>query len=269
MILKGFVSLKTVIDDVYRDTKRQQPINYADMAYWAFEALSLMNQPLQYIRKVTGYKNSPNLDITNYRAELPCDFYHLEQIAVNGTPARYSTSTFHHLLSGACCGVNSDSVGSDVFIDNFGNSFSPQLSLSDAVAIPGQVTFDINNNYLTLSVREGKVCIAYLAFPTDGDGYPMIPDNISYRVAVKKYLMMKMSYMDWRAEPSNRGKKDLFSFDEQEWNWYCGKASSDAKMPSVDQMESLKNQVIRMIPNINAHSSFFGSLGSPSTKKIV
>jgi hypothetical protein len=269
MINNKFISLKSVIDDVFRDTKHEGPIDYGDMAYWAFECLGLLNQPLQFIRKVTGYKGNPNLDIQNYRAELPCDFYHLEQIAVNGAPARYATGTFHHLLSGSCCGVSTDASGADVFIDNFGNVFSPQSSSYLGSTSSGQITFDINNNYLTLSCKEGKVCIAYLAFPTDCDGYPEIPDEMSYKVAIKKYLMMKMSSIEWRKDPSNAGKRAIFEYDNNEWMWYAGKASSNAKMPSIDQMESLKNQLVRMIPNVNAHSKFFSDLGSPEQKRIV
>lgn len=269
MILKGFISVKSVIDDIYRETKYQGPLNYADSAYFAFEALALLNQPLQFIRKVTGYQSNPNLDIENYRAELPCDFYHLEQIAVNGKSARYSGNTFHHLLSGECCGLSSSTASSDIFIDNFGNAFSPQSSAVVGQTTPDVVTFDINNNYLTLSVKEGKVCMAYLAFPTDEEGYPMIPDNISYKIAIKKYLMMKMSYQEWRTDPANNGKRALFNYDESEWLYFAGKATNDAKMPHPEQMESLMGQLVRTIPNINAHRKFYSDLGSQQLRKIV
>lgn len=270
MVLKGFISCKSVIDDIFRDTDHQGPIDYADSIYWIYECLSLLKQPLQYVRKVTGYMGNPNLDITNYRAELPCDVHQIEQIAVNGVAARYATGTFHHLLSGSCCGVSNDTSVGDLFIDNFGNAFSPQSSnfLGNSVT-SGQITFDINDNFLTLSVKEGKVCLAYWAFPTDTEGYPMIPDDITYKIATKKYVMMKMSNIEWRKDPSNQGKRAIFNYDESEWLWYAGKATNDAKMPSVDQMESLKNQLVRLIPNVNAHSKFFSDLGSPEQKKIV
>lgn len=268
MIVKNFVSSKAIIDDVYRNTAYQHALNYADCTYWIYECLGLLKQPLQFIRKVTGYKDSPNLDITNYRAELPCDFHYLEQIAVNGLPARYSGSTFHHLLSGSCCGLDS-ATSTDLFIDNFGNAFSPQSSGITNNITNDVVTFDINDNYLTLSVREGKVCMAYLAFPTDAEGYPMIPNDVPYKVALTKYLMMKMSYLDWRKEPSNSGKKALYDHDAKEWEWYAGKSTSDAKMPHPEQMQSIMNQVVRLIPNMQAHNNFFSDLGAQELKKIV
>lgn len=268
MILKGFISAKSVIDDVHRDTQAEVSINYEDATYWLYECLALLNQPLQFIRKVTGHEENPNLDITNYRAELPCDFYKLERIAVNGYAARYSTNSFHHLLSGECCGMSTSSLPTDVFIDNFGNSFSPQASIvANIPAIP--VTFDINNNYITLSVKEGKVCIAYLAFPTDSEGFPMIPDDINYKVACKKYLTQKIRYIDWAKDPSDRGKKALFDYDEREWLWYAGKSISAAKIPHPEQMESLKNQLIRMIPNVNEHSTFNINLGTQQRLRIT
>lgn len=269
MILKGFISSKSVIEDVYRDTQIDIVLPFEDMLYWIYEALSLMDQPLQFVRKVTGYKESPNLDITDYRAELPCDLYRIERIAVNGFPARYSGNSFHHLLSGDCCGAGTDASSSDIFTDNFGNQFSPQSSGMLGSTAIDEITFDVNNNFITLSVKTGKVCLAYLAFPTDESGYPMIPDEITYKVACKKYIIQKLRYVDWSKDPTNSGKRALFEYDEKEWLFYVGKATSKAKMPDVHQMENIKNQILRIIPNINEFDSFFNTLGSKQQKRIV
>ena len=269
MIINKFVSLKAIIDDVMRDTQMASAPSYEDCAYWSFECLGLIGHPIQFIRKVTGHVANPNLDIVDYRAELPCDLYRLEQIAVNGSAARYSGNTFHHLVGGECCGVDVGNSTTDIFFDNFGNAFSPQSSSVGGGAVNDVVTFDINNNYLTLSEKEGQACIAYLAFPTDEDGFPMIPDDINYRKAVKTYLMSKLAYIAWIKEPSNGGKKAIYDIASKDWHYMAGKTSNASKMPHPEQMESIKNQVIRMIPDINAHSNFFGSLGAQELKKIV
>lgn len=269
MIVKGFISTKSVLEDVYRYTQCQEELPIEDLIYWCYEALGLMNQPIQFIRKVTGYIGDPDLDIQNYRAELPCDFYHLERIAVNGLPARYSGNSFHHLLSGECCGTTITSPATDIFIDNFGNQFSPQSANPEGVPVSDSITFDINNNYLTLSIQKGKVCIAYMAFPTDKEGFPMLPDDINYRVAVRQYLVQRIRYIQWSKDPSDRGKQALFAYDEKEWLWYVGKATNAAKMPHLEQMESLKNQIIRLIPSINEHDTFFANLGAKQLKRLT
>ena len=234
----------------------------------------------------------PNLDIKNYRAELPCDFYSLEQIAVNGLPAEYSGNTFHHLLDGACCGVEgyttlandvkernwgelvkvteSEGYGSSYYVernDALSNTEGGLMSFDMTTTVDSNfnpITFDINNNNITLSVKEGKVCMAYLAIPTDIDGLPLIPEDTSYQLAVKKYLTMKIDYIAWRR---NELQPAIFQHSEQEWAWYVGQAGNKAKMPNIDQLESIKNQVMRLLPQVNHHETFFKSLGSPELRK--
>ena len=266
---------------------------------WAEEALNLIGHPRQYIRKVTGHKENPDLDIKNYKAQLPCDFYQLEQVAVNGMAAEYSGDTFHHLLCGSCCGISEDSTSSlhygqnNTIVRNWGTdvltyneateSYSyeardlqemqnlnlqtdgtQEFNLAGSDYENRRITFDINNNNITLSVKEGSVCIAYLAIPTDEEGLPLIPEDTSYQLAVKKYLTMKIDYIGWR-----RGETgpDIFQHSEQEWSWYVGQAGNKAKMPSIDQMEAIKNQTMRLLPNINAHETFFKTQGTPEIRR--
>ena len=268
MILNKFISSRSVIEDVFRDMQSDVEISYEDLTYYIYECLGLMDRPLQFVRKVTGHKENPDLDVTNYRAELPCDFYKLERIAVDGLPVRYANNSFHHLLSGDCCDANTGVSSAELFTDNFGNQFSPQSAPITNTGTLDSVTFDINDNFITLSVKEGKICMAYLAFPVDSEGFPMIPDDITYKVALKKYLMYKLRYIDWSKDPSNTGKRALFEYDESEYMWYVGKALSKSKIPHPEEMESLKNQILTMIPNVNSHDTFYKTLGAKHLRRI-
>ena len=293
MALNGkYISLKAIMEQVYADNGYQFELPWVDCMQWAEEALNLIGHPRQYIRKVTGHMEHPNLDIKNYRAELPCDFYSLEQIAVNGLPAEYSGNTFHHLMDGACCGVEGyttlandikernwgelvkvteeEGYGASYYVernDDLSNTEDGVMAfdmstMADSTFTP--ITFDINNNNITLSVKEGKVCIAYLAIPTDINGLPLIPEDTSYQLAVKKYLTMKIDYIAWRR---NELQPAIFQHSEQEWAWYVGQAGNKAKMPSIDQLEAIKNQTMRLLPQVNHHETFFKSLGSPELRK--
>tara|TARA_R100000951_G_scaffold27457_2_gene23361 strand:- start:2937 stop:3827 length:891 start_codon:yes stop_codon:yes gene_type:complete len=292
MALNGkYISLNAIMEQIYADNGYQFELPWIDCMQWAEEALNLIGHPRQYIRKVTGHKENPNLDIKNYRAHLPCDFYQLEQVAVNGRPAEYSGNTFHHLLDGACCGIegyttlatdvhernwgalvkNTDDSGMSVYVerdDSMSNTQSGGLMTFDMTLEENTgltpITFDINNNHITLSVQEGEVCMAYLAIPTDEEGLPLIPEDTSYQLAVKKYLTMKIDYIAWR---KGELRPDIFQHSEQEWLWYVGQAGNKAKMPNIDQIEGIKNQVMRLLPRINHHETFFRSLGSPEIRK--
>ena len=291
MALNGkYISLNSIMEQVYADNGYQFELPWVDIMMWTEEALNLIGHPRQYIRKVTGHKENPNLDIKNYRAQLPCDFHSLEQVAVNGMPAEYSGNTFHHLLDGACCGIegfanlaahvqeqnwgelvkvtNDDGTSSyEQRNDSLSNTEGGIMSFDMTGAMDsemGPITFDLNNNNITLSVKEGKVCMAYLAIPTDEEGLPLIPEDTSYQLAVKKYLTMKVDYIAWR-----RGtlQQAVFEHSQQEWMWYVGQAGNKAKMPNIDQLETIKNQTMRLLPNVNAHETFFKTQGSPEIRK--
>ena len=291
MALNGkYISLNSIMEQVYADNGYQFELPWVDIMMWTEEALNLIGHPRQYIRKVTGHKENPNLDIKNYRAQLPCDFHSLEQVAVNGMPAEYSGNTFHHLLDGGCCGIegfanlaahvqeqnwgelvkvtNDDGTSSyEQRNDSLSNTEGGIMSFDMTGAIDSEfnpITFDLNNNNITLSVKEGKVCMAYLAIPTDEEGLPLIPEDTSYQLAVKKYLTMKVDYIAWR-----RGtlQQAVFEHSQQEWMWYVGQAGNKAKMPNIDQLEAIKNQTMRLLPKVNAHETFFKSLGSPEVRR--
>lgn len=291
MALNGkYISLNSIMEQVYADNGYQFELPWVDIMMWTEEALNLIGHPRQYIRKVTGHKENPNLDIKNYRAQLPCDFHSLEQVAVNGMPAEYSGNTFHHLLDGDCCGIegftnlaahvreqnwgelvkvtNDDGTSSyEQRSDSLSNTDSGIMSFDMDIVMDSEInpiTFDLNNNNITLSVKEGKVCMAYLAIPTDEEGLPLIPEDTSYQLAVKKYLTMKVDYIAWR-----RGtlQQAVFEHSQQEWMWYVGQAGNKAKMPNIDQLEAIKNQTMRLLPKVNAHETFFKSLGSPEIRR--
>jgi len=271
MALNGkYISLKEVIDRVYGDTDMDTHIGEEKFISWAVQALNKMGHPLQYRRRVTGYEDNPNLDIENYKAKLPCNLHKIEQIAVNGQMARYSSDSFHHLLGGECCGQENTSstipgVTEGFYIDGFGNEFLAGY-FSDLE--PSDITYDVNNDYLTLSVKEGEVCMAYLEFPVDDAGWPLIPDHENYIQAVQNYIVMKVDYIMWRRDPNNAGKRALYQDSKRDWHLYAGSALSSAKSPDLDKMESIKNSLIRTFKSFNSHGGGFKNLGYQQRRHI-
>ncbi len=251
MIYK-YASTYEIIERLYRDGDYSDELPWEDCIIWISEALDKIGAFPQYLRKVTGDKGEPCLDIIDYKAKLPCDVFRIEQVAVNGKAARYSGNSFHHLLGGDCCSVPVyPPQYEDLFHDNFENIFTNLAAVTgNAMQDP---TYDINNNFLTLNTKTGKVCIAYIAKPIDKNGFPLIPDEISYVEAVTKYCMYKLDYREWR-----KGKlpRDVFQYSEREWLFYCAQAKGTALMPSVDMLERIKTQWIKLIPEIDQHKVF-------------
>lgn len=253
MIYK-FISIYEILEKLFRDNGYTEDVNWEDCVVWSGEALDKIGAYQQYIRKVTGDLENPCLDIVNFKAELPCDFHKLEQIAVNGYSAVHAGNSMHYILDGCMCTIPEiPTEGVSIFSDSWGNTFSNMQGSSNH-GLKQAYTFDINDNYITLNVKEGKVCIAYQAIPIDKNGFPMVPDDETYKEAVVKYLTMKLDYIMWR---TGKVSDNVFKHSEREWFWYCGAALAKGRMPDIAKMEQIKQQFVKLVPNINQHRVFF------------
>ncbi len=114
--------------------------------------------------------------------------------------------------------------------------------------------------YIKTSFKEGQVCIAYVGQPLDERGFPMIPDEVSYIEAIKRYITYKVKYSEFLQGhlPGN-----IYMKLEDDWHWYCKQARNKMTMPkSVDDLQNLKDQHIRLLPKPNRYHRFFGHLHS-------
>lgn len=274
---ENYVTSKEIIAKVYRDTGFSEELPWIDLITWIDEALRLISHPMQFVRRIAGDKSHPPLDITDFKAKLPCNIYQIEQIAVNGQPAYRSTDTFHHLISDKCCTVGQRTFQEDLFEDSFrnvtidGNVITgPNVFTNNPVSGNGPttympITYDINDDFITLSVKEGKVCIAYLQYPLDDEGFPLIPDLQEYKEFVAAYLIFKFLKRGWYVGTHD---ERMYRDAEKDYMWKAGAASSRIKMPDVDKMQSIMNQVVKLKPNMNAYEHFFVDLGLRERKTI-
>ena len=122
-------------------------------------------------------------------------------------------------------------------------------------------SYIIDNDYIKTSFRSGKVCISYQAFATDADCYPLVPDDISYKEAMFWYIFKQM-LLGGFAKPTNPID---YNFADQKWRYYCTQARNAANYPDIDRYESLMNQWVRLVPDINRHEMFFEELNDRET----
>ena len=119
----------------------------------------------------------------------------------------------------------------------------------------------VENDKIKTSFVSGKVCLSYMAFPTDDDCYPLVPDDISYKEAMFWYIYKKI--LLGGDSPVNNGINYVFA--EQQWKYYCTQARNAANFPDIDKYESFMNQWVRLIPNINRSMTGFENLGTRET----
>lgn len=119
---------------------------------------------------------------------------------------------------------------------------------------------------LRFSFREGAIALAYTRQLIDNStGYPMIPDNISYTTAITKYILLKKFEKQFYAGRDGAEKRMLKA--EADWQWYCGQASNNERMPNgVDEHQNFMDQRQHILPNTNSYYGFFGNLNNPEQR---
>lgn len=239
------VSVKNIIAKVFRDLDIREESDFINMIEWADEALAHIGV---FDQLETKYWCT---DIKFYKAELPCDMVYINSISVDGqnlTVANNPYGVQHydsyetHADSGLS--VNIDKVknsayGGFIDFDKYYNSFT------------------IQNGYIKFAQKEGTLNISYQAIPSDEEGYPLIPDDVSFREAVYRYIVYK-----WMYPQVIKGKIDkAFLADaEQKWYWYCNQAGAKAMMPDITKLENIKRNFLKLKPDLRRFDNFFNNL---------
>lgn len=295
MIYK-LTSVKRVIAKVFADLDlKEGDHRITDMIEWAGEALLRIGAFPQFINKVTGKDGVPFLEVFNYQAKLPNDFHSIIQVSfsenVSGPyyPMTYGTGSFEHgktlntpssiqaafpessYVTLAMSLYSMDYAAALTYINtNPGiydtltimlNRMYPSAGVgleSDFVTSEDAYKYTVINNYIKTNIQTGYIMMAYQAIPTDNEGYPMIPDDIDFLEAIYWYITMKLLYPEWKL---GRVRDEVYYDARRSWNFNCKKAYGNAMMPNVDQLEAIKNQWLRLVPEINEHAGGFSTLG--------
>ena len=126
-----------------------------------------------------------------------------------------------------------------------------------------QYEYKINNGYIYTNFQEGYIELAYTGFVTDEHGFPMIPDDQKFIDAIRWSLIEHIDYKKWRVgEITDK----VYNHSEQERAWYIGAARNKASIPSIGEMEKLKNMFLRSITKTDAYSNYFKYSNVPEAR---
>ena len=237
-----FVSTDFIIDKIQKDHQFNIAMDKYEIADDIFDAIELIGVRIPYVHRITnGEGDNPDvIMIKDYSAELPCDLRSIEGVRthLSKAPLIEDSSTFH-----------------------------PQKGTSNE-QYPGQsqyLVYHINDNFIFTNFEEGEIEISYLAFPTDGDGVPLIPDDTRYIKGIVAMVAKDIGARLWR-----RGQLEDKYYEElkSEAAWYIGSAANSLNTPNYDKAESMKNQLSRMIRSSNHHAYNFKYLNSQEILKI-
>ena len=291
----NYTSSKEVIAKIYSDLDIQEESHrITDIREWVAEAITKIGAVNQFLKKVTV------IPVNNYQAAMPSDLYNLNQAAYsfyNGEywiPMRAATGSFD--TWGCNCTTNTstediimndkvlvdlvkslykDYVGGTMdyatalaivntddnvksILKNLLNNTSNNANGANSLKTDYEAVYIIKPGYIVTNMQTGYIKLSYTALPLDEDGFPMIPDLPSYFEAIYWYVAQKLQYPEYR---QGRLPQHIYYDTRRSWNFYCKQAYGDALMPNKDELESIKNQWNRLVPEQSEHSQFFTMSG--------
>lgn len=240
------VSLKNIIAKLYRDFGLKEEDDFINFIEWGAEALEHIGVFEQLNSEVA------EIVITNYKGPLPEDLVYINQVAYLNRVLFPTTNTFGpvvtpnaNLPSDTGLSVNQTKIEGGAFGGVEKNHNFPTDSYS------------IKGGYIHASFESGCLDISYQALPLDCDGYPLVPEEISFREAVYRYLVYKYLYPQY---VTGKISENVYKDSESKWYWYCSQAGAKAQMPDLNKLESIKRSYLSLRPKPNQFRTFFEQL---------
>ena len=219
-----YISVNELIYRIKRNSLMSD-INYSDIAMDIMDVIKIVGAPIVYESKIE------TIPFADFRAEIPPDMFYLEHLSLkNGDqmiPMQYAPS--HSGGKWQCISARGMSVTS-------------------------KLLYSIKRNYIYTDVESGIINIEYKSVVTDEDGLPMIPDNIHLVKAIESYT--KVQHFTNKVDLGDM-HPSVLQRAEREYYWNIAAAETAFKMPSEDEMEVMRNGLVRFISNYRANSQRF------------
>lgn len=287
MAIYKTISSKVVIRKIFRDLKPSKDNWIDDAIEWIGEALEHIGAAPQLCKKQCI------LEVKDHKVLMPTDLYYINQVAINNSVSPVDSNELDSLidkvteLQAAIVAAQADGLEySDiasvlheinnriVVLENVyfkdSNKLQPlQYGASNfhrSMHCEGCVnenahyeeTYIVDCGYIKTSFHSGKICLSYMAFPTDEECYPLVPEDISYQEAMFWYIYKKILL----SNPKFKNNGINYTFAHDKWTYYCTQARNAANYPDIDRYESFMNQWVRMIPDISSHDQTFEDLNT-------
>lgn len=226
-----------------------------DASHHLVTALGLMGATMPLVRK---YKD---VEIIQHKGVMPTDIVYLHGVNFKGDSCdnqgvvmKYASDIYNSVLHSdlakkECTTPTTTTETTETTtkeVGGVGEIIVPIWNVAPLEDPTVENSYNINGMSIDTSEPSGWVELSYDAIPTDDSGYPMIPDEPAFKEAFKYYLLKTT------AEPAYfRGtiSRNVYQDIEQKYYAYIGSAANRFNMPSPDQMESISNTLIRIMPN--------------------
>jgi len=243
-------NIRRILDRVKRHPMMKD-IPFETVVEHTVDFIQLMGTPALYDEKTAIIR------IDNWRGQLPCDFEHMEQVRIAQHQHRKA-----FLVDGDQIVSFERPIIPGATYRYSGHSF--HMSPDKMPADSGELTYKIQGMVIFTSTKDIDVEIAYRAFATDEEGYPLLPDNASFLRGLETYIKLK-----WFTPIYEMGKvsENVMQSIKQEYAWAAGDAQSEFSRLSLDEAETLFNSFKTMLPRNNEHWKGFFTNGAKEVWK--
>ncbi len=262
-----------------------------DIREWIFEAVDKIGAPMQYISRESGSDGLPVLKIQDFQVPIPDELQVLDAVAYSESPDGpwvpmskmtkiFKESKRQRKVHGP--GVKYDPANASIpdspiieWPEHQPMMYKLPTSQSQLYTVNGmkylekylanfgdeEPEYFIKPGWIVTNKRKGFIKLAYKAIAVDERGYPLIPSLASYQEAIYWYVVMKLTFPKFMSgKLGGRGVNsaaNVYYYTQQQWNFYRNQAYADAMMPTADDMQNIKNDWNKLIPDWDAHDTFF------------
>lgn len=270
-MIYNYTRCESVIAKIMADLDSTEVRNRtSDIKEWIFEAVDKIGAPMQYIRKEGGTEEFPLLQIQDNQVPLPPDLVVLDGVAFSETgkgpwqPMVVTTSIFrepnkkHNMPEEPHQPLRYKTITSQSQLYTENNMRFFEKAVINNHRKP---EYFIKPGWLVTNKAKGFIKLAYKAIAVDERGYPLIPDLTSYQEAIYWYVVMKLSFSKWMkgtlgGKGVNAGQ-NMYSYIQQQWNFYRNQAYAEAMMPTADEMRGIQNEWNRLVPEFESGDTFY------------
>ena len=227
---ESYTNIRLILDKIMRHPLMRD-ISLETAVDYTVDFMKIVGVPSMFMEKTEV------VEVKNYRAILPCDYYQMIQIRkINGPAFRYSSDSFHM----SECKDNN------------------KRDLAD-------LTYKIQGNLIYTSIEEGKIELSYEAIATDSEGYPLLPDNSSFTRALELYIKKQ-----WFTILFDLGKinPNVLQNVQQEYAWAVGDCQTEFNRLSIDKAESFYNSWRTLLLRDTEHRTGFRNNGTKERLKL-
>lgn len=230
-----WTNIKVVYDKLLRDPLFIG-INYEAIIDYFIDFIDIVGCPNLFVNKIIT-----DVEFTDYRTTLPEGFIDVIQLSIDKRMARNNQDTYAE------------------FNKDIATTLDEPL-LRNVI----ETTYKISGDYIYFPMPTGTLTMVYNSIRVNEDiededyGYPMIPDDPVFILALQSYIEVQWIRMLMRA-----GKVPGNVLDEakQTYAWNVGRYETHSKKLNLNEMESISKMFRSIQQKNNEFSTRFKNLG--------